>query len=331
MEFEYSFFIIFGIILIPILVVFWILSDNLKAKRLFVLGNPNLLKTSSFSLPGWFIIMKRTFLLLALFLFFIALMGPRILEKTIKQKNLSLDMVIALDCSASMLARDLKPNRMERAKMEISALLDSLKGDRVALVVFSGDAFLQCPLTIDYSALKMFLNTVNTDFLPTPGTDIARAIQTALKAFPKESDYKVILLITDGETEDKRAAMDAARKARAEGVKIYTIGIGSETGEPIPLENGGYKRDSNGQVIMTKLDSRLLMQIASETGGRYFNAMNGALGIKSVFEVISGEKRRYVESSFLPQYKYMYVFPLFFGFLLLFVGWFFPYKSRWLI
>ncbi len=324
MEFEHPFVFVGFLLLLPILIGLWIISDRIRAGRLDKLGDRDLLISSSYLLAPWQVVLKRALFILGVAMLFIALTGPRKLEKTIKQRNLALDMVIALDCSKSMLAKDFKPNRLERAKMETAALLDSLKGDRVALVAFAGDAFLQCPLTIDYRAVKMFLDAIDTDFLPTPGTDIARAIQVAKTAFPKESSYKVVLLITDGETEDKSHAIAEAQSAAKGHIKIYTIGIGSKEGEPIPMPGGGYKRGPNGEVVLTKLDSDLLRKIAEITGGRYFNAARSSIGIESVFKVISAEKRRYIESGFFPKYKYYYHIPLLMAFVFFLAGWFAP-------
>ncbi len=216
------------------------------------------------------------------------------------------DILIALDVSTSMLAEDVSPNRLDRAKRKISDLLKIIQGDRVGLIAFAGTAFLQCPLTLDHGAIAIFLDSIDTDLIPVPGTAIGQAIELALKAFessPKNS--RALILITDGE-DTTGNPLEVAKKANEQGVKIYTIGIGKEGGVPIPDgKQGGFKKDRKGEVVLTHLDEQSLQKIALETGGSYVRSVSGDLDLDKVYEDIqkktedkelkSGRQRRYEE------------------------------------
>ena len=195
------------------------------------------------------------------------------------------DIVIALDISNSMLAEDIKPNRLKRAQHKINDLLSMLEGDRIGLVVFAGSAFVQLPLTVDYSAARLFLSAVDTDLISNQGTALGQAIQTSMKAFNlKEKTSKVILLITDGEDQTGNG-LQAAQQAEAEGIRIYTIGIGSDAGAPIPNlgSRGGFKKDRKGEVVLTKLDEITLQKIALKTNGAYVRSVTGDMDLKKIY------------------------------------------------
>jgi Ca-activated chloride channel family protein len=198
-----------------------------------------------------------------------------------------------------MLAEDIKPNRMQRAKHEVSALIDRLQGDRVALVAFAGEAFVQCPLTTDYAAAKMFLDVIDQPL--EPGTAIGRAIETAMSVFQqKERKYKAIVLITDGE-DHRSDPLEAARKAAQEGIRIYAIGMGSPGGVPIPIRNARgdlreYKKDRQGETIMSRLDEATLQKVALETDGRYYRSTAGEMELEAVLEELSQMERKELKS-----------------------------------
>jgi Ca-activated chloride channel family protein len=184
-----------------------------------------------------------------------------------------------------MLVEDIRPNRLERAKQEILDLLQTLQGDRVGLVAFSGAAFIQCPLTEDYDALEMFLGALRPDLFPIPGTDLGEAFETALSSFDFESETdKIILLITDGEDNEKKG-LETARTAAQKGVKIFILGIGETLGGPIPAANGkgGFRKDKEGKLILSKLQEEGLKKIASITGGSYVRSMPGDLGLDTLY------------------------------------------------
>jgi Ca-activated chloride channel family protein len=220
-----------------------------------------------------------------------------------------LDLIVAMDVSASMLAADMPPSRLAKAKSEVAGLMDLLKGDRIGLVVFSGDAYVQCPLTLDYAAAKMFLDNIDYGTVPKPGTNVGQAIRKATAAFvQKERKYKVLLLITDGEDTEESDVLESAEEAKKAGVIIYSIGVGTPAGEPIPLRNAagqvtGYKRDEGGQVVMSRLDERTLQEIAVKTGGKYYRATAGELELEKIFDDISKMERKELTGRFMARWE----------------------------
>ena len=200
-------------------------------------------------------------------------------------KQEGVDIIIALDVSRSMLAEDIKPNRLERAKRKISDLLDMLKGDRIGLVAFAGTSFVQCPLTLDYAAARIFLNAIDTELIPVQGTNIGGALRKSTKAFrTQENKSRAIILITDGEDQTGQA-MEAAEEAKKARVKVFTIGIGKEIGAPLPDPNmaSGFLKNEKGDVILTKLDETTLQQISLKTGGSYVRSVTGDIDLKTIY------------------------------------------------
>jgi Ca-activated chloride channel family protein len=202
-----------------------------------------------------------------------------------------IDLVIALDVSKSMLAEDVKPSRLVRARNEIASLIDRLKGDRIGLVAFAGDAFVQCPLTLDYSAVKMLLDAVDVYSVPEPGTNLAKAINVSVSTFPKGGGReRALLLLTDGEGH-MGGEIEAARGAREEGVRIFCIGVGSKGGSPIPLRGPGgdlveYKKDKEGGSVITRLNEPILQSIATVTEGAYHASTPGQVELGVVLDSI---------------------------------------------
>lgn len=200
-------------------------------------------------------------------------------------KQEGVDIIIAIDVSNSMLAEDIKPNRLERAKRKISDLLQMMEGDRIGLVAFAGTSYLQCPLTLDYSAAEIFLDAIDTDLIPVQGTAIGQAIKTATKAFSQaEKKSKALILITDGEDHEGKA-LEAAIDAGEQGVIIFTIGIGQEMGAPMPsLTKGkGFKKDKAGEVVVSRLNETILQKISLETGGSYVRSVTGDLDLDKIY------------------------------------------------
>ncbi len=229
---------------------------------------------------------KAALLILAVFFIILALVRPRWGFQWEEVKRRGVDIIIALDVSQSMLAEDVKPNRLERAKREITDLLQILEGDRIGLVAFAGTAFVQCPLTLDYGAVSIFLDYLDTDLIPLQGTALGQAIRTSTKAFSsQERKSKALILITDGEGHEGDI-LAAAEEAKKEGVKIFAIGIGKEGGAPIPLpgSSGGFKKDSGGELILTKLDEVTLQKIALQTGGSYVRSVTGNLDLEKIYQ-----------------------------------------------
>lgn len=229
--------------------------------------------------------LKGLFIVGAMGLMLFALSGPRWGSHYQEVTQKGVDIMILVDVSSSMEVEDVKPNRIERAKREILDFLRVLQGDRVGLVAFSGAAFVQCPLTLDYAALEMFLGALQTDLIPVPGTDLGAAIETGLSAFdPKSETDKVILLITDGEDNENKG-FEAAQRAVQKDVKIFVFGMGETSGGPIPLEGGkgGFKKDEEGKLILSKLEEEGLRKIASLSGGTYVRSVAGDLDLDILY------------------------------------------------
>ncbi len=205
--------------------------------------------------------------------------------KEVQRKGV--DIVVALDVSDSMLVRDAGSeddlSRLDRARREIRDLLAVLEGDRVALVAFAGTAFLECPLTLDYNAAEVFLSSMDTDLIPVKGTDLVSALRSSLQALEESPEgSRAILLITDGENhaEGLEDMVDGARDA---GVRIFTIGIGDEQGAPIPEPSGGFRRDQNGEMVMSRLDQKTLQEMSLATGGRSVRSVSGDLDLEEIY------------------------------------------------
>jgi len=239
---------------------------------------PNLVPGLSTARP----VAKSTLYGIGMALISFALAQPQCGSHAELTKRRGIDLVVALDASKSMLARDVQPSRLDRAKLELLTLLDDLKGDRVGIVVFAGDAFIQCPLTTDYAAAKMFLRAVDPEQMPQGGTNIGEALNLAKKVLDgadRGSKDRVVVLISDGE-DLEGAVKDAAEALRESGIRVYAVGIGSESGEPIPIHNKkgevtGYKKDANGETVLTRLDRAGLTEIAQATDGEFFYQPRG--------------------------------------------------------
>ena len=228
---------------------------------------------------------KGLFLLTSLGLLLFALAGPRWGSHYQEVTQKGVDIMILVDVSSSMLVEDMEPNRLERARREILDILRVIQGDRVGLVAFSGAAFVQCPLTLDYGALQMFLNSLQPDLVPVSGTDLGAAIETGLSSFDFTSETdKVILLITDGEDNEGKG-FEAARNGAAKGGKIFVFGMGDTAGGPVPEGEGmgGFKKDEEGKLILSKLDEEGLRKIASLTGGVYVRSVAGDLDLDVLY------------------------------------------------
>jgi Ca-activated chloride channel family protein len=254
-------------------------------------------------------ILRGGFLGTALLLLFVAAAGPQCGERTEIVKRSGVDLVIALDASTSMLARDVKPSRIERARAEISALLDVLRGDRVGIVAFAGEAFVQCPLTIDYSAAKLFLRAVDPAGMPQQGTAIAAALDESrrlLEGGSRGGAAKVVLLISDGEDQEG-AALDAAKALGDAGIRVYAVAVGNQAGEPIPLTDAkgamsGYKKDSQGRTVLTRADASMLQDIATTAGGKLLEGSGSDLGILQLVAEVEKLQKGELESRLSVQY-----------------------------
>jgi len=254
----------------------------------------------------------RTLLrILALAMLVVSLAGPKWGFHWQEVKREGIDLIVALDTSRSMLATDVKPDRLERAKLAVLDLLPRLNGDRIGLVAFAGTAFLECPLTVDYAAFERSLRGVEVGIIPRGGTALARAIDTSLEGFDaRQGKYEALILITDGE--DHEGDVKAAtQRALDHGVKIYTVGIGTPEGELIPSPDGGFVKDRSGQVVKSRLDDAPLKEIALATGGAYVQGLGPSLGLDQVFDDhIAKMERREVASALERRYEERFQWPL---------------------
>ncbi len=270
------------------------------------------------------IVFKSLLLILAGIALPIALANPQVGTRIEDVTQEGVDLFIALDVSRSMLAEDVKPNRLEKAKYEIHNLVNRLSGDRIGLIVFSGEAYTQFPLTVDYSAADMFLDVVNVESVPTPGTAVGSSIGQALKSFDFENpSTKVLVIITDGEN-NFGDVLEQAKEAAGKGVLIYTIGMGSPAGAPIPVyDEGGkqvdFKRDRSGNVVLTKLDEASLQEIASSGKGKYFRATNSQDELDAIYKEINALQKHEMGAKTFTEFDDKFQYFLFIAFIVLLI------------
>ena len=326
----YNFVLLIGVLLLGIF-MFWALARKKRALKRF--GDlPLLMRMSPFiSFPR----QRTKAILLILALAFVVLALARLQFGTHMEmlKREGIDIMVALDVSNSMLAQDIKPSRMEKAKQELRSIIERLKGDRIGIIVFAGEAFVQCPLTLDYGAAKMLLDAADNTSVSIQGTSIAAAIEMAQKSFDqREKSHKVLLLLTDGE-DLAGGAEKAADEARQDGIRIYTIEIGNPAGQPIPVldrsgNQVGFKKDENGEVIISKLDESTLQKLALATGGKYYNISAGELELDKIFGDISKMEKKEQEGTLVTQYDDRYQWPLLVALFLIIVEFFVPERKR---
>jgi Ca-activated chloride channel family protein len=294
--------------LVPLLIIFYIFRFRQKAKALNRLGNPELLAKLSRTTSIGRQKLKAGLMVCSMVCCLVALARPQFGTKIETAKRQGFEIIVALDVSNSMLAEDVKPNRLMRAKHAIRSLMAQLQGDRIGLVVFAGAAFLQCPMTSDYSALELFLDGVDTETVGTQGTAISEALQIAMKAFQKNpQEHKIVVLLTDGE-DHQDDPVAAARELSSQGIRVYAVGIGGRV--------SGHKRDEAGSVVMSRLDENTLQQIAMETEGTYYRSTLGEDEIQAIYDDITELEKTEFESKEYTQYeeRYQYIlaFTLFF-------------------
>jgi Ca-activated chloride channel family protein len=277
--------------LLPVLIaLFWYIGKNRK-KLLQIFADKELHKTlfpTDSNLKRW---TKFVLVLLALTCLVFAAANPQVGTKMQEVKQTGIDVFILLDVSNSMMAEDIKPNRLEKAKYQISNLINKLRGDRIGLIIFAGQAYIQIPLTTDYSAANLFLSAVDVNSVPSQGTAIASAINLATASFDTLSTQKVIIAITDGEDHEGDVEK-AIENAVSREIKIYTIGLGSQAGVPIPIYNNrsqlvGFKKDSQGNTVLTKLDEDVLKRIAIDGNGKYFRGTNYEDHLDKIYSELS--------------------------------------------
>ena len=269
-------------------------------------------------------LLRAALLLLGVLLVAFSAAGPMFGASFEQVQRRSLDIVIGIDTSKSMLAEDVRPSRLDFAKREIERIVARLKGDRVALLPFSGEAYLLCPLTMDYSAIKMFLGVIDTQIIPTGGTDLAGAIDAARTAFADtERSYRVMILLTDGE-DLKGEARAAAARAKDDHIVIFVIGIGTKEGHLIPQVdsegNLAYIRDKSGQPVMSKMDPATLEAVARETGGLFVQGTYDESALDAIFYRLERMERQEKEGKLITKYKARYQWFLISGMVLIAAG-----------
>ena len=303
------------LLLVPLLFVFYAVYLAARRKRISKIGDPALVRRlmpTASTAKGW---LKVSLLAVAWLFFTLGLTRPQLGARLKEHQTQGAEIMIALDVSNSMLAEDYSPNRLERSKLAISRIVDKLAGDRIGLVVFAGQAFVQLPITADYVSAKIFLNSINTESVPIQGTALAEALTSSARSFSTQSSRsRAIILITDGE--DHEGDVQAAAQAIAdEGIRIYCIGVGTPQGKPIP-KNGELMKDSNGEIVVSRLDEAVLQEISGIGGGKYVRAGNSEFGLNPIIDDIREMDKEQFQSlvfeDFNEQYMYLFAIALFF-------------------
>ena len=302
------------------------IQDNFLSKNALMRLSPNI---SSFK-PY-----LRIFTILFCLIFLVlAMINPQMGTKMETFKRFGVDIVFAVDVSRSMLAEDIVPNRLEKSKQLVNQIINTLNGDRIGIVAYAGKAFPQLPITTDYSSGKMFLQSMNTDMISSQGTAIDEAIQLATNYYDDESKIeRILIIISDGEDHND-VSVDMAKIASQKGIIIYTIGVGNEKGAPIPIKKNGiiqsYKKDNKGEVVITKLNRQVLVDIANQTGGEFIDGTETKFVVNRIGEILKETEKKEFESKKFSEYKDQFQWFLAIGLLLLFIEIFlFDSKTFW--
>ena len=303
------------LLLVPLILVGYALLRRARRARLRRFGDEALVRElmpSWSASKGWW---RTVLFCLGFACFSIGLARPLLGAKLVERETKGAEIMICLDVSNSMLAQDYSPDRLSRAKLAISRIVDKLQGDRIGLIIFAGSSFVQLPITTDYVSAKMFLNSIDPQSVPVQGTAIGDAIFTAAKSFSVQSEKsRAIIVITDGENHEDDA-VDAARQVAETGIRVYTIGVGSVQGQPIP-KDGDLLKDKDGNIVVTRLDEDTLKKIASVGNGAYVRAGNEEFGLNPILDEIRKlEDERFnslVFEEYDEQYMYFFAAALFF-------------------
>jgi Ca-activated chloride channel family protein len=294
------------LLLLPVLVLLFIINEFRKKNALKRLGDSNLVNGLIPEMSRIRPMIKFILQLVAVLSGIIMLARPQFGSKIEDVKKQGVEVIIALDVSNSMLAEDIQPDRLTRAKQAISRLVDDLDNDKIGLIVFAGEAYIQIPITTDYISAKMFLSAINPNTVPKQGTAIGSAISLGAKSFsPGDGKSKAMIIITDGENHEDDPLKDAEDASKA-GIVIHTIGIGSTNGVPIPMINNGkkdYLKDIDGNIVVTKLDEDILKKIALSTNGNYVRANNSNIGLDEIYAQIKKMKKQDLESTMYTEYN----------------------------
>mgnify|MGYP003291940372 CR=1 FL=1 len=311
------------LVLIPVFFLIFAIVLKLRKRRIRKFGDEVLVRQlmpSYTEAKAW---VRLALFSIGFFFFVIGLSRPQIGAKLKEHQTKGAEIMIVLDVSNSMLAEDYSPNRLERAKLAISRLVDKLREDRIGLIVFAGNSFVQLPVTTDYVSAKMFLSSISTESVPVQGTAIGEAINTAMRSFSAQSEKsRAIIVITDGENhEDDPVAV--AKQAAEMGVRVFTIGVGAPEGKPIPMD-GGLLKDKDGNIVVTRLDETVLQDVAEAGNGLYVRAGNSEFGLNPIIDDIRKmEDEKYssiVFEEYDEQFMYFLAISLFFFVLEILVG-----------
>jgi Ca-activated chloride channel family protein len=304
------------LMVIPLIFGLYLMSSYSRKRQLSEFGNIDLIRQLMPGVSfrrGW---IKLIIFLTALAIMILGLARPQFGSKLTETKRKGIELIIALDVSNSMMAQDIQPNRLERAKQAISRLVDQLTNDRIGLIVFAGDAYVQLPVTNDYTSAKMFLSSISPGIVPKQGTAIGTAINLAASSFsPQEETSKVIIVISDGENHEDEP-IEAAKRAAEKGIVVHAIGIGSPQGAPIPLPSArgsqDFLRDKDDQVVVTRLDEDALSKVALSAGGKYIRATNSQIGLLPLFEEINRMERLEFKEKIFSEYddQFQYLFAI---------------------
>jgi len=332
-KFEYIEFL-YALLLIPVMLIIFLFMMQWRRKALKRFGDAQVINRLIPESSDLRLVYKFIFFVIAYSLLIIGIANPQTGSKLEKVQRKGIDIMIALDVSNSMLAQDIQPDRLSRAKQAISRLIDRLEGDRIGIIIFAGRAYTQLPITTDYAAAKLFLSSINTKIVPSQGTAIGDAINMAISSFNDDQHNKAIVVITDGENHESDA-VEAAKAAAEKGITVYAIGMGLPDGAPIPIYTShnrqvGYKKDQQGQTIITKLNETMLQQIASAGNGIYVRANNTQAGLSKVMGKINEIEESEIETRMFSDYEDQFQYFIAFGiFFLLIEFLLFERKSRW--
>ncbi len=317
---------------ILVLTVIYLGARSIRKKQIASIGDEHLVKQlmpeRSTTRKG----IRFLLMIFALSFIIVGLANPQVGSKQETVTRKGVDIVIALDLSQSMLANDVKPYRLEKAKMFISKLLNKFQNDRIGFIVFAGNAYLQMPLTVDYSAFDLYLKNVNTEMVPTQGTAIGEAIMLAEEAFDAgERKHKALIIISDGENHDEDA-VQKAKEAHKNGTDIFTIGVGTPRGGPIPVLNKygqeiERKKDKDGSIILSKLNEKMLQEIALNGVGSYYRLGSINEEVKDIMQRISKMETKDIEEQVYTDYEDQFQFFLFFGLILVLIEMFITTKK----
>ena len=322
--------------IIPVMVVLFVLLQIWKKRTQKKFADLGLLKRLTPERSKFKATVKLILILLGIASLTLALANPKIGTKLETVKREGVDIVFAVDVSKSMLAEDIAPNRLEKAKRLVSEIINQLASDRIGIIAYAGQAFPQLPITTDYGAAKMFLQNMNTDMLSSQGTAIDQAIELASTYYDdEEQTNRVLFIISDGEDHSEGNTGNAVEEATNEGIRVFTIGVGKTKGAPIPLKRKGIveslKKDSKGEVVITKLNEAVLQEIANEGNGEYINGENTEEAVAFIKEQLNQMDKKEFEAKQFAEYKDQFQWFLAAGLLFLFLDIFvLDRKTKWL-